>query len=462
MKLEFPEPWYEQDHPDRPLSAVQQIEVRKLPNSPDNEFFFGALPYGDADYNHEWQPDKLPPQYSGNSFAVNLTTPLRVRAASKEEWRSASRIWTKSNLVVSKMGEDGPAELEYHGKRFRFAGKYCSGGDLSPRGQWLAIFSYTGEKTPDLLFGGNSVKFGDVFWQVYDTVTGQMVFEWHANNVQSPTSRRGPVVWLEERYFLFPQDFDALSFSVLTLPEFVPEKNPVTIQLPSRTDDRGQRIPAPVNDEVWTPLIPLSREQAKKITAPQPITLVEVRAPRQSSTKQLLLAIREENANEKRYRGAKGMEEGAEYNFRLFSTYYYAISPDDPTQTRFASKAEWESASRLPTRRGLKPLDGVYETAEGPRRQYRPFPKSGTLGGDALVGTSDWIAILSYTPDSNSSGKMFVDIFEMRPGNKLSTTELPYTGSPVTLFDNAFSVEREYLFLPLNTSLESFVLWKLP
>ena len=463
MKLQFPQAWHESNSPDRPLSYVQQLEVRKLPGSPDNELLFAALPNGDGEYYHEWQPDIPPPEYSGNSFAVTFTSPLRVRVATKQEWESASRLWTKSQYAHKK-SDDTPGELEYHGKKFKFAGQYCDSGELSPRGRWLAVFSYSGKKTSDWFFGGQSVKSGDLFWEIYNTVTGEKVFEWHAKNVKSPASLHSPVVWLEERYFVFPQDQFAQIFNVVTLPEFVPEENPVTIQLPSRKDDKGQRIPAPDNNEVWTPLVPLTPEQAKKITAPQPNTLLEVRAPRQSSSRQLLFAIREETANEKRYRGGRGAEEGGDYNYRVFSTYYYAISPDDPAQTRFASKQEWESAGKLTVRRGLDSLDKTSETAGGTRREFRPFPKTGAIGNSALWISSDWLAVFSHTPDAGSSpsGKMYVDIFVMRPGDKLLTTELPYTGSPVPLFEGAFAVEGEYVFLPLNTSLESFNLWKLP
>lgn len=463
MKLQFPQSWHESNNPDRPLSYVQQLEVRKLPNSPDNELLFAALPNGDGEYFHEWQPDIPPPEYSGNSFAVTFTMPLRVRVATKQEWESASRVWTKSKYAHSKKNDDTPGELEYHRKKFKFAGTYCDVAELSPRGQWLALFSYSGRKTSDLL-GGQSVKSGDAYWEVYNTVTAEKVFEWSAKNVKGPASLHSPVVWLEERHFLFPQDQSAQNFNVVTLPEFVPEKNPVTIQLPSRKDDKGERIPAPDNNEVWTPLVPLTPEQAKKITAPQPIPLLEVRAPRQSASKQLLFAVREETANERRYRGGRGAEEGGDYNYRAFSTYYYSISPDDPTQTRFASKEEWERAGGITIRRGLDSLDKTRETVGGTRREFRPFPKTGALGYGGLWISSDWIAVFSYTPDAGSSpsGKMFVDIFAMRPGNKLLTTELPYTGSPVSLFEGAFSVEGEYVFLPLNTALETFTLWKLP
>ena len=464
-KLQFPQPWYESVEHGIPISYAQQIEVRKLPNSPDGELFFAALPHGDNEYFHEWQPDIPPPKYSENTFAVTLGAPPRVRVATKQEWETATRIWTKSHLAFSKTSNDASTELQYHGKKFKFAGKYCDGGVLSPRGQWLAVFSYSGVKTDDWIFGGKSVKFGDVFWQIYNAVTGEKVFEWYATNVKTPANLYGPTVWLEERYFLFPHDWSGNSFTVVTLPEFVPEKNPVTIQLPSRVDDQGKRVPAPDNHEVWTPLVPLTAEQAKKITAPQPVTLLEVRAPREASSTQLLFAIREETANEKRYRGGRGAEEGGDYNFRLFSTYYYAISPDDPIQARFASKEEWESASKLTIRRGLDSLDKTNDTIGGERRMYRPFPKTGSAGNSALTATSEWLAVFSYTPDagSSSSGKMFVDIFAMRHGNKLLTTELPYTSAPVPLFERAFAVEgNDYLFLPLNTSLETFTLWQLP
>ena len=461
MKLQLPEPWYEANQPDRPLSYVPEIEVRKLPNSPDNEFFFAALPYGPSQYSHEYQPDIPSPEYSDNSFAVTFTAPLRVRVATKEEWRSATRVGSKIYVGCSK-GDADPGDLEYRGKKFKIAGTYCDTAQLSPRGQWLAIFSYSGKKTADWFFGGQSVKSGDIHWQIYNTSTGEKVFEWHAKNVKTPASLDNPVVWIEERHFLFPVDQDAQNFNVVTLPNFVSETNPVMIQLPSRINDQGQRIPAPENNEVWAPLVPLTPEQARKITAPQPLTLVEVRAPRQSSSRQLLFAIREETANEKRYRGGRGAEEGGDYNFRLFSTYYYYISPDDPNQTRFATKEEWMSAGSLTTRRGLVSIDDKNDTTGGPRRAYRQFPKTGTLGGDVLVGSSDWIAVVSYTPDSSSSGKMFVDIYEMRPGHKLSATELPYTGSPAKLFDNAFTIDREFLLMPLNASLETFALWKLP
>lgn len=220
-KLHFPQHWIEENN--RPLSFIQQLEVRKLPNSSDGEFFFAALPHGDWDYVHESNPDIPKPKYSQNSFGVSFTSEPRVRVPTEQEWESASRIVTKSRYAFSTGGDEG--EIEYRGRKFQKAGKYSSGGLLSPGGKWLAIFSYTGEKKRDLFMDGGSVHNGDIFWQIYDAVTGEKVFEWQARNVKGPAELTGPVVWLEERYFLLPQDIYAQNFLVVTLPESIPDKH---------------------------------------------------------------------------------------------------------------------------------------------------------------------------------------------------------------------------------------------
>ena len=211
-KLRFPQSWYEED--DRPLSFILQLEVRKLPNSSDGEFFFAAVPHGDWDYSYELDPDKSKPKYSQNSFAVNFTAGPRVRVATRQEWESASRIVTKSRYAFST----NEGEIEYRGKKFPKAGKYSGGGLVSPAGKWLAIFSYTGERKRDLFMDGGSVRKGDIFWQIYDAASGRKIFEWQARNVKGPAELTGPVVWLEEHYFLFPQDIYAQNFIVVTLP----------------------------------------------------------------------------------------------------------------------------------------------------------------------------------------------------------------------------------------------------
>ena len=462
-KIHFPEPWSDATRDGFPLQSVQQIEVRKVPNSSAGEFFFAALPHGDFDYSYELYSDIPAPQYSQNSFAVSFTDSPRVRAATQQEWKDASRIVTKPRSLRYSGNDDSTGEIEYRGKKYPKVGKYWGSGLLSPGGKWLATFSYTAVKPPPDIFFGGSPRTGDIYWEVYDTVTGQKVFEWQAKNVGHPTSLDGPVVWLEERYFLFPEDEDAQNLIVVTLPEFIPEPNPITVKLPSRIDEKGQRRPAAVRHEAWTPLVPLTKEQAARITAPSPTELAEVRLSAQSTPRELLLAIKEETENRTQNR-ARGDGAG-DYNLRVFSTYYYALSLDDLTQSRFASKEEWERGRKLGSSSHSISLDETIDTMGGKRRAYRPFPKTGASWGTPMaLGAGQWIAVFSYTQEqgANATGKFFVDIFETRPGNKFSSTELPYNGSANALFDAAVWIEEGYLLVPLNTSLDSFVFWKLP
>jgi hypothetical protein len=459
-KLHFPEPWTEPEQPDRPLSSIQQIEVRKLPNSSADEFFFAALPNGDYDYSYELYQDIPAPQYSHNAYAVSLSEGAKVRAASRQEWEGASRIVTKPRSLYYLGNDDSTGEIEYRGKKYPKVGKYWGSGLLSPRGKWLATFSYTAVKPPPSLFFGTSPRNGDIFWEIYDTVTGEKVFDWQAKNVKQPTGLDGPVVWLDERYFLFPEDNDAQKFIVVTLPAFTPEPNPVTVQLPSRFDDKGERRPAAVRNEAWTPLIPLTKEQAARITAPSPTELFEVRLSAQTTPRELLIAIKEETENRTLNRG--GVDGAGNYNLRVFSTYYYAVSLDDLTQTRVASKEEWERGKVWRISSHKISLDAMMDTTGGKRRAYRPFPKTGESWGTPMaLGAGEWTAVFSYT-QGNATGKLFVDIFETRPGNKFIATELPYTGAPNALFDAAVYIEEGYLILPLDPSFNTFVLWKLP
>lgn len=215
MKLQFPEPWLEAE--DRPVDHVEEIEVRTLTSSP-GEYFFAAVPNVYAyEYDSSGKPRKL--IYSENSYAVRLTPSLRVRASTKQEWESAKQIATAGRPVYSNGPDLSSGEIDYRGKKFQKTGKYWQSATVSPGGKWLAIFSYTGERTRDLVFmDGGSVKSGDIFWDVYDTETGKKVFERRARDVRNPTVFGGPVVWLEERYFLFPEDETEQNLIIVILP----------------------------------------------------------------------------------------------------------------------------------------------------------------------------------------------------------------------------------------------------
>lgn len=444
MKLHFPQQWYGAG--ERPLDTVELIEVRTLSSSP-GEYFFAAVPSVYADPGYDPSSEARKRVYSENAYGVKLTPAPRVRAVTKQEWESATRIVTTGHIVSSNGPDLSSGVIEYRGKKFQKTGKYWQSGWLSPSGKWLAAFSYTGERTRDWFMDGGTVKSGDVFWDVYDTVTGEKVFAWRAKDVSVPTDLGGPVAWLEERYFLFPEDRDNQNFRVITLPEFIPETNPTTIALPSRMDANGARVSASINNPISMSL-PLTPEQAAKLSSPQPPQLIEVRSSRQSSSRELLLAIREVTDKGRRHQAAKGREPAQDYEYYVLSTYYYALPVGGPKQGRFATKEEWESGSAL-------------QSIQRPAQHQ--FPKRGATSGGSLTSyMGQWTAVFSYTASGDNAGKMFIEIFDTWQGNKFSSTEFPYTGSATPLFNGALWIQGDYLLVPLKPSLDSFALWKLP
>lgn len=455
-KIRFPEPWLD------PMEGgfIQQIEVRKVPSSTNDEFFFGGLPYGDNNYAHEVDKKMPPVQYGRNVFAVTLSVGPRVRVATREEWESGSRIPTRPRPVYPKGQDDSSGEVEYRQKRYSKVGKYWGSCMLSPTGKWLALFSYTGEKQPpDFFFGGGDPRVGDVFWQIYDAITGTKVIDWQAKNVKNPTRFDNAVVWLEDRYFLFPEDDEIRDFTVVTLPPVSPEVNPVTLQLPSRIDSNGRPLAPGRFDEVWIPLSPLTKEQAAKLTARSETTVTEVRLS-QVFPQELLLAINEEIENRQVHREQRDGDRN--YHFRLINTHYYAVALDNPTLARVASKEEWDRGQAVTIRRPDIPPETPGETVTGTIPPYRQFPKTGTSwGSPPRLSAGEWIAIFSYSGDQ-PDGKIFVDIFDQRLGNNFLSTTLPFAIAPNELLRGALWIDGGYILLPLNSSFESFAFWRLP
>ena len=148
-KLHFPQPWLDEMESSY---SIQQIEVRKIPNSPGDEFFFGALPDGDYFYAHEVDKKLPKPRYGKNMFAVNFSNGPRARIATQQEWESGSRIPAKPRIVVANSPDYASGEIVYRQKRYAKPGKYWGASMLSPSGKWLAAFSYTGEKKSSLFF----------------------------------------------------------------------------------------------------------------------------------------------------------------------------------------------------------------------------------------------------------------------------------------------------------------------
>ena len=58
--------------------------------------------------------------------------------------------------------------------------------------------------------------------------------------------------------------------------------------------------------------------------------------------------------------------------------------------------------------------------------------------------------------------KLFVDIYEHQVGAKMSSRSAIYKGQIDELVNQGLWIEGDYLLVPLNDSLESFMFWTLP
>ncbi len=201
--------------------------------------------------------------------------------------------------------------------------------------------------------------------------------------------------------------------------------------------------------------MPLTKEQAAKLTAPYETEIAEVRVS--PSTMELMLAIKEET--EARRVSRPQRDGSGEYHLKVLNTYYYALSLDNPTQTRLASKEEWERGQKVRSDRAISTTTPAAKTVKGTYPPYRQFSTTGTTwGSPPLLTAAEWIAIFSY----NQNREMFVDVYDQRLGDKLLSTTLPFTVAPNELFKNAVWIEGGYILLPLNKSFDSFAFWQLP
>jgi hypothetical protein len=288
------------------------------------------------------------------------------------------------------------------------------------------------------------------------------MLEWEVRNIDHPASLGSRVVWLDERRLLLPMDPFAQTYNVVALPEFVPKTNPIAVRLPARTDANGLRVPPTQSHEVWIPLAPLTKQQIAEKTAPVPPEVFEMRSLDQQGSRELLIGIREWTPGEKRL--SNGRDGGREYYYRVMGTYYFALSLDNPAQTRFANKEEWEHGKALRTNHTGITLDETVPTTWGDCPRYHPVEKSGvTWANPKAIAADDWLAALSYTTHGSASrGDLFVDIYESRVGAKMSSGSMAYEGSIDELVKQGLWIEGDYLLIPLNSSLDSFMFWILP
>jgi hypothetical protein len=177
------------------------------------------FPVKSADYDY----------YSDNQFAVSLDGGFRVRAVDQAEWYAAQKPLHSYHFI---MFSGTPEGVEYKGRLYRKSGESWGHATalVSPRGIWIAVFSYSSRDKPDrgMLPGfpaaGDEPGRGEVFLDVYNVSSGEKVISARAPFGRKPggfvpSMLFGASVWIEDRYLIMPLDWILDHCLVGVLPE---------------------------------------------------------------------------------------------------------------------------------------------------------------------------------------------------------------------------------------------------
>lgn len=471
-EFRLPEPWMERREGVRDLqfAHVANLEARRAQGAPPGEYLIAGFAF-DNDYAHEFYRDIPPPHYTANVFAVDFNENFRVRPASRREWDAAARVSTKPHWVMLHYKpEEERGEFVYRGFTYRKSGEYFRAPLLlSPTGRWLAVFSYSGRKTqPNLIFGGGEPRTGDVFWDVYDAMTGERVARWEARGVDDPASFNRASAWVGERHLLTPSSASARSFLVFTLPEPEPFDNPAAVSFPAwlAEDGRPARLPDPRTD----------RDVESSARAYEARMLSD---PARPGARELLFRLKDEWVELLPPTPPRGLEGPGPRGKRLRTAYsrsVYAVTLDGRYAVRGATEDEWGRARKVEATQNRLTLEETYESFGGTRRVYRPFRKTGEVWGSPKALSAEWLAVFSHTPgrDARAQGQggaasggdgggvLHVEIYDARPGNLILSARRPHAGPADALFRRALWLDGHFLVIPLDESYGSCLLFMLP
>jgi len=230
--VRFPEPWIKViGDRERGVNDNVGYVVRK---SPRGELIF-AIKQGFAGQLYGQEVTEFPVKspdydyYSDNQFAVSLDGKFRVRAVDQVEWYTAMKPLHSYHFIMSPGAADG---VQYKGRLYRKSGESWGHESalVSPRGTWIAVFSYSSRDKPDrgMLPGfpaaGDEPGRGEVFLDVYNVSSGEKVI-----SARAPFGRKpggfvpsllfGASVWIEDRYVIMPLDWILDHCLVGVLPE---------------------------------------------------------------------------------------------------------------------------------------------------------------------------------------------------------------------------------------------------
>ena len=168
--------------------------------------------------------------YSDNQFAVGLDGAYRVRKVTTEEWDAATKVVHSYHNIRSYENSDVTKEgVQYKGRLYRKSGD--SWGNeaalVSPRGTWIAVFSWSSKDKPDRgtlpgFPGSDEPGRGEVFVDVYNVSSGEKAIAARSPYGDKP----GPAsmlfsgsLWIEDRYLIMPLNWWLEDCLVGVLPE---------------------------------------------------------------------------------------------------------------------------------------------------------------------------------------------------------------------------------------------------
>jgi len=189
---------------------AEWYEIRSAPVDPEGEFLFRAM-----DYRNERRETQDDESYAANLFGVRWNGAVQTRKATDVEWKQAKLISTYPEHIFVA---DSRNSLEYQGQTYLKPSSYWGAVFVSPGKRWIAVYSYSGERTPATFLGGGVPGEGDVYWDVYDTASGEKVLSWSAKFVRNPALLGRSAVWIRDDYLVMPFDSALHSCVIGSLP----------------------------------------------------------------------------------------------------------------------------------------------------------------------------------------------------------------------------------------------------
>ncbi len=228
--VRFPDPWVRADADGR-LRVLNDAPQYVFRESDSGALLVAVKPRPAEDLSGREVTDPSPAQRpSDNRYAVSTDGRFGVAPARAGEWEAGREFRHGYHFISSHDGAAGPEGVRHGGRVFAKSGeKWCNEAALvSPRGRWVAVFSYTGSEPPPTPlvpgFGGNEPPRGEIFLDLYDTASGRRVIAARApygtkGGGFAPSMLSSGSVWVGERYFVMPLDWNLEVCYVGILPE---------------------------------------------------------------------------------------------------------------------------------------------------------------------------------------------------------------------------------------------------